>query len=246
MPFQCGEVWRASTYAATPAHTAIDWNAYPNDNGRPVVASAAGTAALKYEDELGGYMVVVSHADGWQTVYAHLQSTGRVSGTVTQGQVIGYVGSSGAASGPHLHWEQKLNGVRQSTLYANGVAITPSWTANSSANAYTSNNCPVSTPVTPPVLVSNTFYLNNNFDGSHDIATSYGNGGAQQVVVGDWDGDGTDTLGVRDNYTFYLNNDFDGYHDILTTYGNGGLQQVVVGDWDDDGVDTLGIRDVTQ
>jgi len=159
MPFQCGEVWRASTYAN---HGAIDWNAYPSDDGRPVVASAAGTASLYFES-IGGYQVIIDHGDGWKTVYAHMKQDGRVSGTVTQGQVIGFVGgtgNNGAGFSSHLHWEQKLNGVRQSTLYANGTTLNPGPTANSSAPSYTSANCPTSTPVS---LHLRQYYYNNGW-----------------------------------------------------------------------------------
>lgn len=137
MPFPCGEVWRASTYSG---HAAIDWNAYPDDNGRTVVASAAGTASLYYES-IGGYQVIIDHGGGWQTVYAHLQPNGRVGGQVAAGQTIGFVGSTGSSTAPHLHWEQRLNGVRQVPLYANGVALNPGSSADQSAPAYTSNNC---------------------------------------------------------------------------------------------------------
>ena len=136
MPFPCGEVWHASTYSG---HNAIDWNKYPEDNGLPVVASASGTATT-FLDSTGAYVVNIDHGSGWVTHYGHLQSYG-ASGTVLAGDVIGHVGSSGNSSGPHLHWEQRLNGVAQSTLYADGVALSPGSIANSSAPTYTSNNC---------------------------------------------------------------------------------------------------------
>lgn|GEM_PF-3920868 len=138
MPFPCGETWYASTYGG---HDAIDWNVYPDDNGRAVVASASGTASLEYQPNYGGYMVNIDHGGGWKTVYAHLQQNGRVSGQVSAGQVIGFVGSTGGSTAPHLHWEQVYNGVRQATLYANGVALSPGQSANQTAPAYVSNNC---------------------------------------------------------------------------------------------------------
>lgn len=138
MPFPCGEVWRASTYTN---HGAIDWNMYPDDNNRVVVASAPGIASLIYEPSHGGYMVSIDHGNGWKTVYAHLQPNGRASGTVAMGQTIGYVGTTGASTAPHLHWEQKFNNVRQTPLYADGVALNPGFAADQTAPAYTSNNC---------------------------------------------------------------------------------------------------------
>nr|AIA91955.1 peptidase_M23 [uncultured Clostridium sp.] len=68
-------------------------------------------------------MVNIDHGGGWTTVYAHLKQNGRVSGQVTAGQVIGYVGSTGSSTAPHLHWEQKLNGTKQVPLYADGAAL---------------------------------------------------------------------------------------------------------------------------
>lgn len=142
MPFPCGETWRASTYSG---HNAIDWNMYPDDNNRPVAASAAGHAT-PFTQAQGGYMVSIDHGGGWKTVYAHLQQNGRASGPVGTGQVIGFVGNSGSATtGSHLHWEQTLNGVAQAPLYANGVALAPGNTANQSAPAYMSNNCAATT-----------------------------------------------------------------------------------------------------
>lgn len=170
MPFPCGETWKASTYSG---HPAIDWNAYPDDNGRTVVASAAGTASLYYEP-LGGYQVIIDHGDGWKTVYAHLQQNGRVSGPVTAGQAIGLVGNTGGVYpngqvitfSPHLHWEQIHNNVQQTTLYANGVALNPGSSADQTAPSYTSNNCGSTShgllapsAITDPSTGRNIFYV---------------------------------------------------------------------------------------
>ena len=87
-------------------HNAIDIAATP---GTPVIAAAAGRAIVS---KMGGYnggygnMIIISHANGIQTVYAHLQDVYIVQGqNVTQGQVIGEVGNSGRSTGPHLHFE---------------------------------------------------------------------------------------------------------------------------------------------
>ena len=146
MPFPCGEVWHASTYTSAPPfnpHHAIDWNSYPEDAGRTVVASAAGTATPFYH-QYGGHQVRIDHGDGWKTVYAHLQEGGRASGQVIMGQTIGFVGNSGSSgtSAPlayHLHWEQWHNNVLQTPLYADGAELSPGTTTN--PRAYTSNNC---------------------------------------------------------------------------------------------------------
>lgn len=53
-----------------------------------------------------GNLIVISHADGYETWYAHLQGFNvEASQTVKKGQVIGYVGNTGMSTGPHLHYE---------------------------------------------------------------------------------------------------------------------------------------------
>ncbi|MGN0583834.1 MAG: peptidoglycan DD-metalloendopeptidase family protein, partial [Ruminococcus sp.] len=63
----------------------------------------------------GGYgnYVIVQHSGGYATVYAHLTSVAVSQGqSVSQGQTVGYVGSTGFSTGPHLHYEVRLNGTR--------------------------------------------------------------------------------------------------------------------------------------
>lgn len=67
----------------------------------------------------GGYgnYVMIAHDDGKMTVYAHLSTTMVYSGQkVYQGQVIGFVGSTGHSTGPHLHFETRLNGVKYNPM----------------------------------------------------------------------------------------------------------------------------------
>lgn len=77
--------------------------------GTPVYAAAAGTVIVSRPAGWnGGYgqYVVVSHANGTQTLYAHLGSIVAGEGaSAEQGQIIGYVGSTGRSTGPHLHFE---------------------------------------------------------------------------------------------------------------------------------------------
>ncbi len=77
--------------------------------GTPILASAAGQVIISREGGWnGGYgnYVVISHSNGTQTLYAHLQSTAVAMGArVTQGQVIGYMGNTGRSTGTHLHFE---------------------------------------------------------------------------------------------------------------------------------------------
>lgn len=132
IPFRCGERWTASSRSG---HPAIDWNKGTGsaDLGMPVTASAAGKADAKYHGEYG-YHVDIDHGGGWVTRYAHLLATGRREGNVAQGEIIGYVGSSGRSSSPHLHWEQRENDVPRSTLTADDAVV-------SGGREYTSRNC---------------------------------------------------------------------------------------------------------
>ena len=84
------------------------------------------------------------------------------------------------------------------------------------------------------------YVLAAGLDGATGVVTDYGRRD-DRVVVGDWDGRGGDTLGVRRGNTFHLANDFSGSADLVTAYGRAG-DEVVVGDWDGDGRDTLGVR----
>ena len=82
--------------------------------GTPIKAAAGGTVTVAGWNNSYGYMVKVSHGNGVETVYAHcsklLVSRGQ---SVSQGQIIAKIGSTGNSSGPHLHFEVRING----TLY---------------------------------------------------------------------------------------------------------------------------------
>lgn len=77
--------------------------------GSPIYASAAGTVIVsKMSGYNGGYAnyIVISHNNGTQTLYAHnSDNVVKVGDTVTQGQLIGHVGMTGNATGPHVHFE---------------------------------------------------------------------------------------------------------------------------------------------
>lgn len=83
--------------------------------GTPIYAAHNGTVAATTGHWSYGNVVMIDNGDGISTLYAHMQSAAIVSvgQTVTQGQVIGYVGSTGNTSGNHLHFEVRVNGVRQ-------------------------------------------------------------------------------------------------------------------------------------
>jgi len=91
-------------------HTGAD---FPAPAGTPVLAANAGTVVLVAEQFFSGRMVILDHGLGLYTMYFHLQeSLVREGQRVTPGEVIGRVGSTGRATGPHLHWGARLNGAR--------------------------------------------------------------------------------------------------------------------------------------
>ena len=90
-------------------HTGVDWAcAY----GTPVLASGNGTIEEVGHKGYYGNYIRIRHANGYQTAYGHMSrfAKGITEGTkVRQGQVIGYVGSTGLSSGPHVHFEVLVN-----------------------------------------------------------------------------------------------------------------------------------------
>jgi len=112
VPFPCNQSWYGQTRTNHSPAYAIDFNR-TDDLGDPVVASAPGTVDIVRD--LGGTSygkyVRVNHGSGYTTYYAHLNSfSATVGESVSYGEVIGYVGSTGNSSGPHLHYEQRYNG----------------------------------------------------------------------------------------------------------------------------------------
>lgn len=93
------------------AHQGVD---YAAPSGTPVIA--AGDAKVVFRGWRGGYgnTVILQHANGVTTLYAHLARFGkaaRYGARVRQGEVIGYVGATGLATAAHLHYEYRKNGV---------------------------------------------------------------------------------------------------------------------------------------
>ncbi len=82
------------------------------DYGTPIYAADSGTVLVSYYDEWGyGNYVTISHGNGYTTTYGHMSSRAvSVGDKIQKGQVIGYVGSTGISSGPHLHFEIRENG----------------------------------------------------------------------------------------------------------------------------------------
>ncbi len=82
--------------------------------GTPIYAAHDGTISTTTGHWTYGNVVMVDNGDGVSTLYAHMSSIAvRVGQSVKQGDVIGYVGSTGNSTGNHLHFEVRINGVRQ-------------------------------------------------------------------------------------------------------------------------------------
>ncbi len=98
------------------AHKGVD---YAAKTGTPVKSTANGKVIFKGWKGGYGRVIMLQHAKNYSTVYAHLskfKSHLHKGDTVSQGDVIGYVGKSGLASGPHLHYELRINGIHKNPL----------------------------------------------------------------------------------------------------------------------------------
>lgn len=91
------------------AHTGLD---IATSTGTPVLAAASGTVTFSGWKGSYGYLLVVTHSNGVQTYYGHCSKLYVSAGqNVAQGQNIAAVGSTGNSTGPHLHFEIRVNGI---------------------------------------------------------------------------------------------------------------------------------------
>jgi murein DD-endopeptidase MepM/ murein hydrolase activator NlpD len=91
-------------------HTGTDFAA-PSET--PIMASGSGTIVLAKWCGGGGNCIKIKHNSTYETIYAHMKSFARgmkKGKKVRQGEIIGYVGSTGISTGPHLHYEVTVNG----------------------------------------------------------------------------------------------------------------------------------------
>jgi murein DD-endopeptidase MepM/ murein hydrolase activator NlpD len=98
------------------SHKGVD---YAAKRGTPIYA--AGNGKVIFKGKKGGYgnVIILQHGTKYTTLYAHVKSYNRklrVGSRVSQGQTIAYVGSSGLATGPHLHYEFRVNGTHRNPL----------------------------------------------------------------------------------------------------------------------------------
>jgi len=102
--------WLSGYDFTPPVHNGLDFD---GDFGSPIYASDTGVIVYSgWSDRGYGNLIVIDHDDGWQTFYAHLMDgTLLPCGTnVQKGQLIASMASTGNSSGPHLHFELRLNG----------------------------------------------------------------------------------------------------------------------------------------
>ena len=106
--------WReAPTEGASTFHTGID---LAGATGTPIYASRSGEVTRGGYNDYNGYFVGINHGDGFSSVYLHMTTyVVSIGDYVSQGQLIGYMGETGIATGPHLHL----------TIYCNGSTVNP-------------------------------------------------------------------------------------------------------------------------
>jgi murein DD-endopeptidase MepM/ murein hydrolase activator NlpD len=98
------------------AHKGVD---YAAPRGTPIKAAGDGRVALAGRKGGYGNTVVIKHGQRYQTLYAHMNGFAkgiRTGSNVKQGQIIGYIGTTGLSTGPHLHYEFQVNGVHVDPL----------------------------------------------------------------------------------------------------------------------------------
>jgi len=96
------------TSGASSYHQGVDLSA---DAGTPIYASRGGTVSTATYGSAAGYYVTINHLDGYSSIYMHMTNYVVSAGqNVSQGQLIGYVGQTGVATGNHLHFGIMYNG----------------------------------------------------------------------------------------------------------------------------------------
>ena len=243
LPFPCKQDWYGSTRSShSPSVLSVDFNR-TDDVHDPVVASGAGVVS-RVEDLGGssyGLFVFVDHGNGESTVYAHLSAAYVTLGQrVDQGELLGLLGTSGNSSGPHLHYEQRLDGRGQQAWFHDEPFRMPAWA--------TSRNC-VDTPVSGDWngdgvaqigLYRRSATPKFRLAWGADVRKVALGGTTDTPLVGDWDGDGVSDQGVRagGSSTFVLRTG-DG---ATTSLRHGSASdRAVAGDWNGDGRSEVGV-----
>ncbi len=201
MPFPCGDLWDGSTRPShSPSVEAIDWNR-ENDLGAMTLSAAPGvvTSVVNLGDRSYGRYVVVDHGGGHSTLYAHLSAFWATPGqAVDQGTPLGLVGSSGGSTGPHLHFEERLNrrvqrayfhrlwfqrGTRLASRSCGDAPVVGDWDGDGTANVGVQRRS-----TSPAYLLRR--------PGTTPLRIPFG-WRSDQALSGDWDGDGRAEIGAR-------------------------------------------------
>jgi hypothetical protein len=242
MPFPCSQAWTGTTRSGhSPSYYSVDWNR-TDDLGDPVVAAAAGIVTTAVPDGTRSYgrYVVIDHGNGESSLYGHLSTvTVGVGQTVDQGTLLGTVGETGNATGPHLHFEERLNG-QDLAPYFHGAAF-------AFGTTQASQNCP-DVPIAGNFLGDRITEL-GVFDRSNatfqisqptgPMVVPFGLG-TDSPVVGDWDGDGWSNPGVRRaaDRSFYLS-----LPSGTVSFKLGNRSDLpIAGDWNGDRLWDVGVR----
>jgi hypothetical protein len=208
MPFPCGEVWSGSSRPGhSPSIRSVDFNHAGGDLGLPVVAAASGTvvtARVGKDKPSYGQYVVIDHGNGESSLYAHLDSVLVTVGQVVQaGTQLGTVGETGNASGPHLHFEERLGGAVVDAWFHGARFPMNSSAESQNCGQVASTDIPLAGDMfggkAAEVMVyrraaPGAFHVTRT--GAKERVIKIGRG-ADQPVLGDWDGDGRVDPGVR-------------------------------------------------
>ncbi|KGN39492.1 M23 family metallopeptidase [Knoellia subterranea] len=223
VPFPCGQTWSGQTRTNHSPQRAIDFNR-TNDTGDAVAASAAGTVVHRgsMAGTSYGNLVVIRHSDGTATYYAHLSGFNVSNGqSVSQGQVIGYVGGTGfpktpGGFGAHLHYEQRTSfGGSAVSIRFDGVTARYYGTKN-----YTSSNrCGgASNPYTPAKVCGSgyavidsaaigtkgrTYLLYNSGNGNNCVVTLKSSGFTASSMTAFLEVQGQSRVTDSGSYTYY-------------------------------------------
>lgn len=247
MPFPCDQEWAGSTRSGhSPSALSIDWNR-TDDVDDPVVASAAGLVSVADSVDNSGYgkWVMIDHGNGETTIHAHLNGVSVSQGdTVARGDTLGRVGSTGNSTGPHLHYEQRLNG-RVVEAYFGG--------ARYRYGAAISKNCVA--PAAPEIPLAANFSGDaraefvlyrpgerSTFDiyrGKKRLRQATMGTAVDLPVAGDWDGNGYANPGIRSPEILSFRLRQPGPNQVIAWGGKQG--RPLAGDWDGDGLTDTGL-----
>jgi len=251
MPFPCNEVWTGSTRAGhSPSVRAVDFNYAGGDLGKPVVAAAAGTvvtAVVGPDKPSYGQYVVIDHGNGESTLYGHLDSVLVTVGQVVQaGTQLGTVGETGNASGPHLHFEERVGGAVVDAWFHGARFPMGSAQASQNCGAVAVTDIPLAGDMYGGQAAEVMVYRKSAPAAFHVTRTGAKERviklgiGSDQPVLGDWDGNGRVDPGVRDpssrQFTMQVK-----HTKTTVKFGKSG-DLPIAGNWDGVGAWEIGVR----